>query len=94
MKAGCRRRAIRKIPRRHLVKNRYYFQDRVLGRDANGKKVTAKIFNRFARPLEQQRRRKRQEDAEEAEDPTYRPYDDIDTVVTNHSGSGSFSSNG
>ena len=84
MQAGRKKKAISKVPRFVRIKNRLYFQDRVIGTDWKGKPIAAKAVRKYARPLEARREehRLRQEAREEAKDPTYVPGDPIVTIST------------
>ena len=88
MQAGRKRKAISKVPRFVRIKNRLYFQDRVLGTDWKGNPVAAKALRKYARPLEARREehRRKQEARDEARDPTYIPGDPIITINTTESG--------
>ena len=75
MRAGHKKKAISKVPRRIRIKNRMFFQDRVLGEDGKGNPVAARAVQKYAKPLEVRREqfRLRQEAKEEAKDPSYVP---------------------
>ena len=64
-----------KVPRRIRIKNRMFFQDRVLGEDGKGNPVAARAVQKYAKPLEVRREqfRLKQEAKEEAKDPSYVP---------------------
>ena len=75
MRAGHKKKAISKVPRRVRTKNRMFFQDRVLGEDGKGNPVAARAVQKYAKPLEARREQHRlkQEAREEARDPSYVP---------------------
>ena len=87
MQAGRKKKAISKVPRFVRIKNRLFFQDRVLGTDWKGNPIAAKAVRKYARPLEARREehRLRMEAKEEARDPTYVPGDPIVTITTTES---------
>ena len=84
MQAGRRKKAISKVPRFVRIKNRLFFQDRVIGTDWKGKPIAAKAVRKYATPLEARRQRLRlkQEAKEEARDPSYVPVEPIVTITT------------
>ena len=75
MQAGHRKKAISKVPRIIRIKNRLFFQDRVLGTDWKGHPIAAKAVRKYAVPLETRRQKDRlkQEAREEVMDPSYVP---------------------
>ena len=87
MQAGRKKKAISKVPRFVRIKNRLFFQDRVLGTDWKGNPIAAKAVRKYARPLEARREehRLKQEAREEARDPTYVPVEPIVTITTTES---------
>ena len=87
MQAGHRKKAISKVPRFVRIKNRLFFQDRVIGTDWKGKPISAKAIRKYARPLEARREQHRlkQEAREEAMDPSYVPTEPIVTITTTES---------
>ena len=90
VQAGHKKKAISKVPRRVRIKNRLFFQDRVLGKDGKGKPIAAKAVQKYAVPLEarRQQHRLKQEAREEARDPSYV----LEPIVTITSTSSSLSS--
>ena len=85
MQAGRKRKAISKVPRFVRIKNRLYFQDRVIGTDWKGLPIAAKAVRKYARPLgaaREEQQRLKQEASEEAMYPTYVPGDTIVTIST------------
>ena len=88
MQAGRKQKAISKVPRFVRIKNRRYFQDRVIGTDWKGLPIAAKAVRKYARPLGAKREeqlRLKQEAREEETDPTYVPGDPIVTISTGDS---------
>ena len=83
MQAGRRKKAVSKPPRRLRLKNRLYFQDRVLGKDGKGRLINARTVEKYAVPLEtrRQQHRLKQEAREEVNDPSYVPGDPIITIT-------------
>ena len=83
VQAGHRKKAISKPPRRLRLKNRSYFQDRVLGKDGKGRLINARTVEKYAVPLEtrRQQHRLKQEAREEVNDPSYVPGDPIITIT-------------
>ena len=84
MQAGHRKKAISKVPRSVRIKNRLFFQDRVIGTDWKGKPIAAKAVRKYATPLEARRQKNRlkQEAREEARDPSYVPVEPIVTITS------------
>ena len=84
VQAGHRKKAISKVPRRVRLKNRLFFQDRVLGKDGKGKPIAARAVQKYAVPLEarRQQHRLKQEAREEVRDPSYVPVEPIITITS------------